>query len=172
MRWHPADVVHIAKHTTNARMLTGVLGIARQAATLFPAAHHRVPAAIRQRAAPGSFTTRLRQVCQQNNPPCRCSASATHLLSSLSRLCCPSCACARCITVSAASGRVEAASGAAPACAKRDCRICHNAQSLPCSDCGGLGRLPRGGYHQKRNSISAERLLGSKWTARERVFGR
>jgi len=68
--------------------------------------------------------------------------------------------------------RVEAASGATSVNAKRECRICHGAQSLPCSDCGGLGRLPRGGYHQKRNSFSAERLLGSKWTARERVFGR
>jgi len=66
-------------------MLTGVLGIARQAATVFPAAHHRLPVAYRHKATPGLFTSRLRQVCRDHNPPPPCCGScwSPYLLSSL-----------------------------------------------------------------------------------------
>lgn len=39
------------------------------------------------------------------------------------------------------------------------CRVCNGEGSLPCADCGGLGRLHRGGYH-KRNTFSMTRILG------------
>ncbi|KAL4452629.1 hypothetical protein ABPG75_008291 [Micractinium tetrahymenae] len=50
------------------------------------------------------------------------------------------------------------------------CRRCAGSGSVPCGQCGGSGRLARGGYH-KRNPVNAARLVGSKWTAMERTFG-
>lgn len=50
------------------------------------------------------------------------------------------------------------------------CRFCRGSLSLPCERCEGRGNLSRGGY-QKRNPISLDRIIGSKWTAMERTFG-
>lgn len=50
------------------------------------------------------------------------------------------------------------------------CRRCSGCGTMPCTDCAGSGRLRRGGY-QKRNPVSAVRVIGSKWTAMERTFG-
>ncbi|KAL4853668.1 hypothetical protein ACK3TF_005387 [Chlorella vulgaris] len=50
------------------------------------------------------------------------------------------------------------------------CRRCDGCGSVQCTQCGGTGRLARGGY-QKRNPINVARVIGSKWTAMERTFG-
>lgn len=39
------------------------------------------------------------------------------------------------------------------------CRRCAGTGSVPCGQCGGSGRLARGGYH-KRNPINAARIVG------------
>lgn len=53
----------------------------------------------------------------------------------------------------------------------RACKLCGGSGHLPCRACGGAGRLALGGHH-KNNQVNVSRLVGSKWTARQRTFGR
>lgn len=52
----------------------------------------------------------------------------------------------------------------------RACRLCAGSGTVMCEGCAGRGRLPAGGY-QKRNPVTAARVVGSKWTALQRTFG-
>ncbi|XP_057835069.1 uncharacterized protein LOC131045501 isoform X6 [Cryptomeria japonica] len=50
------------------------------------------------------------------------------------------------------------------------CRICKGRGKFACDKCDGKGSLGRGGY-QKKNPVNLDRIVGSKWTARETTFG-
>ncbi|KAK9840819.1 hypothetical protein WJX81_007156 [Elliptochloris bilobata] len=50
------------------------------------------------------------------------------------------------------------------------CRRCGGTQELSCAQCGGAGRLSRGGYH-RNNPVNSARIVGTKWTARQRTLG-
>ncbi|CAM6112074.1 unnamed protein product [Calypogeia fissa] len=50
------------------------------------------------------------------------------------------------------------------------CRFCKGQGEVICDICDGKGKFNRGGYH-KKNPVSVERIIGSKWTAMEAFFG-
>ncbi|CAK9217134.1 unnamed protein product [Sphagnum troendelagicum] len=50
------------------------------------------------------------------------------------------------------------------------CRFCKGEGEVVCDKCNGNGNLAHGGYH-KRNLVTLNRIVGSKWTAMESTFG-
>lgn len=52
----------------------------------------------------------------------------------------------------------------------RPCVRCQGKTTIACDQCGGTGSRSKG-VTAKKNPVNVKRVLGSKWTARERTFG-
>lgn len=50
------------------------------------------------------------------------------------------------------------------------CFWCQGSELMPCRDCGGKG-YTRNKNHHRNNPVNIQLIVGSKWTAMERVFG-